>query len=72
MLRNCSKPSNHKTSKALCCSRVPFFIVEKSVVMVYNELLNFTGVTDGYDKPGFDVVKAVKAFMKKLNTFLNF
>ena len=34
--------------------------------------LNFTGVTDGYDKPGFDVVKAVKAFMKKLNTFLYF
>ena len=51
---------------------VPFFLVEKSVVMVYNKLLNFTGVTDGYDKPGFDVVKAVKAFMKKLNTFLNF
>ncbi len=42
------------------------FIVEKSVVMVYNKLLNFSGVTDGYDKPGFDVVKA---FMKKLNTF---
>ena len=28
-------------SKALCRSRVPFFIVEKSVVMVYNKLLNF-------------------------------
>ena len=26
-------------------SRVPLFIVEKSVVMVYNKLLNFTGVT---------------------------
>ena len=61
-----------KTRKALCRSGAPFFIVEKSVVMVYNKLLNFTGVTDGYDKPGFDVVKAVKAFMKKLNTFLHF
>jgi hypothetical protein len=29
------KPSNHKTRKALCRSRVPFFIVEKSVVMGY-------------------------------------
>ena len=37
------KPSNHETSKALCHSRVPFFIVEKSVVMVYNKLLNFCG-----------------------------
>ena len=32
-----------QTSKALCSSRVPFFIVEKSVVMVYNKLLNFAG-----------------------------
>ena len=39
------KPSNHETSKALCHSRVPFFIVEQSVVMVYNKLLNFAGVT---------------------------
>ena len=33
-----------KARKALCRSRVPFFIVEKSVVMVYNKLLNFAGV----------------------------
>ena len=35
------KPFNHETSKALCHSRVPFFIVEKSVVMVYNKLFYF-------------------------------
>ena len=27
------------------CSRVPFFIVEKSADMRYNKLLNFSGVT---------------------------
>ena len=32
---------NHKTSKALCRSRVPIFCMEKFVVMVYNKLLNF-------------------------------
>ena len=30
-----------KARKALCHSRVPFFIVEKFVVMVYNKLFNF-------------------------------
>jgi hypothetical protein len=47
------KPFNHKTSKALCHSRVPFFIVEKSVVMVYNKLLNYAGVTGDTGKSGF-------------------
>ena len=48
------KPFNHKVSKALCRSRVPFFIVEKSVVMVYNKLLNFAGVTGDPGKSGFE------------------
>ena len=34
-----AKPARHSAS-----CRVPFFIVEKSVVMVYNKLLNFSGV----------------------------
>jgi len=42
--------------------------VEKSVVMVYNKLLNFAGVTGYPGKAGFEVVQA---FMKKLNAFLN-
>ena len=36
--------------------------------MVYNKLLNFAGVMGDFVKSGFEVVKA---FMKKLNTFLN-
>ena len=36
--------------------------------MVYNKLFNFAGVMGDLVKPGFEVVKA---FMKKLNTFLN-
>jgi hypothetical protein len=47
------KPSNHETSKALCRSRVPFFIVEKSVVMVYNKLLIFADVTGDYSDSWF-------------------
>jgi hypothetical protein len=43
----------NKIRKALCHSRVPFFIVEKSVVMVYNKLLNFTGVTGDYGELRF-------------------
>ena len=38
------------------------------MVMVYNKLLNFAGVMGDPDKSGFEVVKA---FMKKLNAFLN-
>ena len=32
--------------------RVPLFIVEKSVVMVYNKLLHFAGVTGGFLQVG--------------------
>ena len=39
--------------EALCRSRVPFFIVEKSVVMVYNKLLDFAGVTGDSSKSDF-------------------
>ena len=34
-----------------------FFIVEKSVVMVYNKLLNFAGVTGDPGKSGFRSLK---------------
>ena len=33
--------------------RVPFFIVEKSAVMVYNKLLNFAGVAADYSDSWF-------------------
>ncbi len=50
--RLATKPARHSAS-----CRVPFFIVEKSVVMVYNKLLNFSGVTGGYDKSGFAEIR---------------
>ena len=42
-----TKPARHSAS-----CRVPFFIVEKSVVMVYNEPLDYSGVMGDFVKSG--------------------
>ncbi len=47
--RSSTKPARH-SAPAEC----RFFIVEKSVVMVYNKLLNFAGVTGDPGKSGFE------------------
>ena len=40
----------NKIRKALCRSRVPFVVVENSVVMVYNKPLYFAGVMEDPDE----------------------
>ena len=44
------KPARHS---ALCRSRVPFFVVEKSADVRYNKPLNFAGVTGDYGESRF-------------------
>ena len=43
---------------------MPFFIVEKSVVMVYNKLLNFAGVLGDPGKAGFVRMKDTETIDK--------
>ena len=43
----------YRTSRRSANCGVPFFIVEKSVVIVYNKLHNFSGVTGDYGKLEF-------------------
>jgi len=43
----------YRTSRRSANCGMPFFIVEKSVVIVYNKLLNFSGVTGDYGKLEF-------------------
>ena len=45
---------DYKTARHSAAAECRFFIVEKSVVMVYNKLLNFAGVTGDPGKSGFE------------------
>ncbi len=44
---------DYKTARHSAAAECRFFIVEKSVVMVYNKLLNFAGVTGDFDDSWF-------------------
>ena len=50
---------------------VPFFLVEKSVVMVYNKLLKFTGVTGSSGRLGFVEVHHVAFVWSYRNCYGN-
>ena len=43
-----AKLFNRKTTKALCELQSAVFLVENPVVMVYNKLLDYAGVTADY------------------------
>ena len=66
--KNCSKPFDPETSKALCeHAECRFFIVEKSADMRYNKLLIFSGVTGRSrqcrTRGGFAMKKAIIAML---------